>query len=50
MYKRNRFLRKLLSWLLVTAQILALFGSATVGAIQPTPEMAQVAAQEAVAV
>ena len=45
MYKRNRFLRKLLSWLLVTAQILALFGSATVGAIQPTPQMVQTTTQ-----
>ncbi len=47
MYKQNRFLRKFLSWLLVTAQILALFGSATVGALQPTPEMARTVAQQA---
>jgi uncharacterized repeat protein (TIGR01451 family) len=39
-------LRAALTWLVITAQLLALVSTAAVGAIQPTPQMVQAAAQE----
>jgi hypothetical protein len=45
MYK-SRTLHKLLTWIVICAQVIALAGTATVGVLQPTPEMAQEAAQQ----
>lgn len=44
--RRWPHLRTLLSWLVISAQILVLLSSATVGAIQPTPQLASEAAQQ----
>ena len=46
MHKRNQRLIKLLTSILISTQILALISTAMLGAIQPTPQMAQQVARQ----
>ena len=47
MGKRTNRVKTLLTWLVITAQIFVLLSTATLTAIQPTPQMAQTMAKEA---